>query len=431
MSRKKTGKKLKNTNKRDSKIAGPEIALPEQPPGRIFQNKTPQKNSWNIARLLFVVGFTVILVLADSYLNLERKVSDFLADFPFPFEKNSEVVIVEIDEEDYKNLFGSTSPLSPDRVTEIVKAILLGKPKILGIDIFTSDEVYKKHVLIQDSPPPIVWVDEPAKNPWGRVEGVKSPLGELLIPDKYNQSGLPGMPTDSDGITRLYRRGIDIRGQRYPTITRQIYQLVREPDKMQPNPTEANTPLEDYYIGFLSEDHRNQRPVVSASQILDASLRGDIEEIQCLLKDKIVLFGGRYSDSRDKGLVPSGELYGVDILASVLDTELAGNPLKPVSLGLKIFLNVLMILIFVLNFLHYGFGKKSLLIALFAIFILAIFISLIQYNDFSGVPLLISIFFYGLFIALLDLVMDKYKDAIKSLIAETGKAFRGARGKGK
>src|SRR5437899_2606073 len=53
-----------------------------------------------------------------------------------------DVFIVEITEDDYKTFFKSASPLDPDRLVELIDAVLSGSPGAVGVDIDTSDEIW-------------------------------------------------------------------------------------------------------------------------------------------------------------------------------------------------------------------------------------------------------------------------------------------------
>lgn len=360
---------------------------------------------------LFLIGFTLILIFADSYLGFERKVSDFLVNLNSIPPKDEQVVIVGITEGDYKNLFNSRSPLSPARVTEIIAAISKGEPKVLGVDILTSDDIHKQYVP-KESPFPIVWVEEAIKNEEKGIDDYKNPLANQGLL-KMNYAALPEIPIESDGIHRLYQRTIEIerRGEKtHPTFAWKIYELAK--------PEEARSKTvdnEEYYIRFAGKKQQDERLVIPTSQILDEFRKENIEELKKFLKGKVVLLGGMYSDSRDKGTVPFGEMYGVEIHSTIIETELHGQPQKPLSSLARVFINLLIIFIFPINFTYLGLSKKSVSIAVFPVIILGVILSLTQYGNLSGFPVLILIFSYGLLVALFDWVTDKYKETFGSL----------------
>jgi CHASE2 domain-containing sensor protein len=52
---------------------------------------------------------------------------------------DSPVAIVDIDDEDYQQLFGGSSPLNPPHLEKLISDIAKGRPRIIGVDIDTSD----------------------------------------------------------------------------------------------------------------------------------------------------------------------------------------------------------------------------------------------------------------------------------------------------
>ncbi len=413
MSKKRKGKNSGNINNKKKSNAARSSVSRDGPSGQSGKKVLEQKNSWQIVEWGFVIAFTLILVLSDSYVNLERKVSDFFTNFPSLSKERSDVVLVKIDEDDFLTRFGGSNPLPPRKVGEVLEAIALGEPKVVGVDIFTADNDRNQY-LSKPFDFPVVWASEPVKTNNGTVYKVRYPLaGEILASNERAGAGL--LPDSSDGITRFYWRVVGIKGTKYPTFPWQIFNAAAAPDKTQEELITHQTPEQEFYIDFLETEHLLKRLAIPASQILDAKTRGDVGELRGFLQNKIVIFGAEYPDSRDKIYTPTGEVYGIEVIASALETELNGSPKMPVSFLLKIFINTLTILFFVVNFLN-GFGIVPFLRAIAAIVVLALVISLIQYNNFSGIPLLVSILFYGLFIALFDLVFDRYKETLKSII---------------
>lgn len=358
-----------------------------------------------------MIGFTLILISADSYLGFERKVSDFLLSFNSIPSKDKQVVIVGITDGDYKTLFNSTSPLSPARVTEIITAISKGEPKILGVNLLTSDAIHKQYIPTE-STFPIVWTEEAIKDEEKGIDDYKNPLANQGLL-KMHYAALPEIPVESDGIHRLYQRAIEIkkRGEKiHPTFAWKIYELAK------PEEAKAKTVNdEEYYIRFAGKKQQDERLVIPTSQILDESNKENLEELKKFLKGKIVLLGGMYSDSRDRGTVPFGEMYGVEIHSTIVETELYGQPQKPISSLARILINLLMIFVFPINFTYFGLNKKSVVIAVVPIIVLGVIFSLTQYGNISGFPVLILVFSYGLLVALFDWVMDKYKETFGSL----------------
>lgn len=364
--------------------------------------KESRRKIWKLKTVLLLV--MLILVSAGSYLGFDRKISDLLVDSNSIPPKDKQVVIVAINEEDYRNLFTSTSPLSPAKVTEIIDAISKGEPKVLGVDILTSDEAHKQYVP-KESTFPIVWVEDSVKSEDNRIESYKKPLAGQDLPEKMNYTASPDFPVDSDGVIRLYQRAIDTRGieeERHPTLAWKLYELAE--------PAEAKVKIENdkkYYIRFAGKKQQNERTVITASQVLDMSQKGNIEELKKYLKDKIVLLGGMHPDSRDKITVPFGEIYGVEMHSTIVETELYGQSQNSIPPTAGFFINLLMIFIFFITFSYFGLTKKSLFIAVILIVVLGVILSSTRYGSMSGFPVLVSVFSYGLIIVIFVLLMNK------------------------
>ena len=362
-------------------------------------------------KLLFVAFFTLFIISADSYFKFERKVADLLIDLNSVPPQNKQVVIVGITEEDYKNLFSSTSPLSPVVVTEIINAISKGEPKALGIDLLTSDEIHKNY-FPKESPFPIVWSEEAEKNERKEIKDYKGPLGAQQLPNN-NYAALPEVPVESDSVYRLYQRAIEVKAKSekaHPTFAWRVYELAR--------PEEAKTKQannQDYYIRFAGRKQQDQRTVIPASQILQDLANNDIQELKRFLKDKIVLLGGMFSDSRDRGAVPFGQIYGVEMNATIIETELYGHPRKSVSSTGRTFINLLMMLVFTTNFSYFGINPKSIAIAMIGILVLGVFFSVGGYGNMSGASIVLMIIVYGLFTVLSKILTDRYKTTLSSL----------------
>ena len=66
------------------------------------------------------------------------------------------VVIVAITDCDYRELFGETSPLNAGRVSDLVHAIVAGRPKVVGVDLDTSHSSFAA-LAVPEAGVPVVW----------------------------------------------------------------------------------------------------------------------------------------------------------------------------------------------------------------------------------------------------------------------------------
>src|SRR5689334_9982171 len=71
-------------------------------------------------------------------------------------ERDSDVAVVLIDDEDYANLFDGKSPLNHSSLEKIINAIAAGKPRVIGIDVDTSAPQFRD-LKLPAGGPIIVW----------------------------------------------------------------------------------------------------------------------------------------------------------------------------------------------------------------------------------------------------------------------------------
>ena len=74
----------------------------------------------------------------------------------------SNIVVVAIDSDDFKNIFQSQSPLNPDKVIETIRKIATAKPSVIAVALDTSNPRYHDLNLqpILRTGVPIVWARE-------------------------------------------------------------------------------------------------------------------------------------------------------------------------------------------------------------------------------------------------------------------------------
>lgn len=74
---------------------------------KVVSTTPPKREGLGKARglkLLFLIGFTLVLIFADSYFSFEKKVSDVLTYFNGVPLNEKQVVIIGITDEDYRTL---------------------------------------------------------------------------------------------------------------------------------------------------------------------------------------------------------------------------------------------------------------------------------------------------------------------------------------
>jgi CHASE2 domain-containing sensor protein len=219
-----------------------------------------------------------------------------------------DVFVVLITDDDYRDLFQSTSPLRPDVVKQIVGAIAASGPKVLGVDLDTSEWDPAATASLPTNVP-IVWAREASDD--------GSTLQKVLGGDGAGICfGLPAFVPDEDGVIR-----------RYPAegaFAQQVASGCREPSAKAAPPSGEEGKLINFRGDSRAFDHLSSSALLMLSKTPDWLTANP-------LKNKIVLLGGSFRAARDKFYTAVGRLDGVDILAHTVQSELPGGAVRSPS----------------------------------------------------------------------------------------------------
>ena len=194
-------------------------------------------------------------------------------------------------------------------------------------------------------------------------------------------------------MTRRYRRLIKTTEGLLPSFSWAIINSLPTVKTVALKPS-----TEKYLIRYAGDREGSHRFRLSASWLLehakDKGLPGDNP-----LRDKIVLIGGSYGDD-DVHFTPLGPMYGVFVIAQVIETELQGGgdkaPNQATVVLLEIFEGVLVIILFH-SFHSLGF-LKALGLTLLSIILVAVFCSLLAFGSIlqatSFIPVLICVLIF-------------------------------------
>jgi|GEM_PF-1356313 len=321
-----------------------------------------------------------------------------------------DVVMVEIDDGDYQQLFHETSPLDPETLGDIIEAVAKNQPKLIAVDIDTSASVFKD-MKISAAWPPVIWARgaRPGGGE-GRGDPVLSRLPadeDVFVPEKIlgrvDQptdllTGIALMPVDSDSQIRHLQREYPVTNGGGATdsavkvesfhwaIVKKYCELARGDrrcEKLFPPRTETVGHGEDELILNLAIDPYAFETPIKVSRVLDEAGTGNVSggsPVFLSLKDKIVLLGGKYKASRDYYETPTGTKYGLDLTAIAVESELSGTGIRPAGHFTLIILEVLAGLTLVVFNYIFPHGWKHL-IALAAIPLVALFGSFIAFSS--------------------------------------------------
>lgn len=376
-----------------------------------------RKREWSVKRLLSAA--VVILVLCAIVFvfrhlgvldRLETTVLDVYArggDAP----ADSDVAVVKIDDEDYKTIFKGMRPLNPFKLEEIISAIALGQPKVIGVDIDTSPKQFRE-LSVQDWWPPVIWEREAESEP--EFVDERPRLLDVLggqNPALNQNSGLPYLIEDSgDKVTRRYRRLIETSEGLVASFPWAV--VSRLPAESKTRALKAST--QTYLINYGGEGKTARGFTANASRVLELA-RGDGWRNDSPIKNRIVLLGGTYLE-QDKHHTPLGQMYGVDIMARVIETELQGGGYKSpgslVIILMEAFDGIILLLI-----LHtLGTRRGALLCVLLVIPALSLLCSFLAFDTLARwaffAPVLVGV-----------LVYELYQEYRRSLIEFLSKQF--------
>jgi CHASE2 domain-containing sensor protein len=251
------------------------------------------------------------------------------------------VCVVTINDDDYLRIFGGKSPLNPETVMALLRAIADGKPAVIGVDIDTSDAQWQS--IVPDIPrlsqgrTAIVWEQEAIgqEEPLTRVNVLG---GAEITPRPL--CGVSGLFQDWDGVVRRSRRYFSTAGGREGQIeivdsfpwaivkafSQTFHKASRLPSELRQTiqaETRGNRKLErERFLNFSG--NRYDFPTYSASFVLTAH---DAEwwKDKSPFRGKVVLLGGSYHAGRDVYMTSSGPTSGVQLMAQVVESELQGR----------------------------------------------------------------------------------------------------------
>lgn len=300
------------------------------------------------AHVVLVVGVLLAVQFFEHWGWLEAPSAAVLDSFSIltQGEIPSNVVLVEITEEDYREVFKQTSPLDPKLISQLVETASRFRPLAVGVDIDTSSEAFT-NVKPPTGSIPVVWAvgarsaaerDDRHREPGAagilnpfherETELVAEPvLGRDWAPNL--RAGLSVFVADADTVVRRYSRGCSVatgggHARHVDSFPMAVSRAARGAGA-----EDLETPSEPVLIRFPP---LNQGPArLPASFVLHASAEhaAHPEQPWPALLDRfrghVVLIGGTYAAARDSIATPNGRISGLSLIAAAVETELAGG----------------------------------------------------------------------------------------------------------
>jgi len=336
-----------------------------------------------LLRALPIVAALVLLTWIFGHSGVLHRVERVVSDAQVRLNRaptDSPVAVVDIDDEDYRELFSSTSPLDSRQLEKLLSNIAKGQPSVIGIDIDTSDARFATRFTLGNWSHQLVWERELRNVPQEGTEGEQlQPLdilgGQKDINPATNSSGLPLLIDDSeDKVTRRYRRSISTQKgllPSFPSAVAKAY-LRNNPEKL----AELAESQQDLLIRYSGNSKGSHRLHFSARKIIELS--NNWPEASPI-RGKIVLLGGSYL-GQDRHETPIGQLTGLEVMANVVETELAGGGEKPPSSAALLLLELFEAFVLILLFHALRF-RFALLWSTLLIPVMAMFCSFFAYRN--------------------------------------------------
>lgn len=352
----------------------------------------------------FIVG-GVLLTLLYSNTALFRQLETGALDIQMLLRKppdSSDIVVVRITNDDYQNpnLFHGKSPLDPAKLQDIIGAIASAKPKVIGIDLDTSAKEFQ---TIKPLPewPPIIWARSAVYSNVSRKYILSDALGGNNL---HSCCGLVTQKVDTDGVIRRYTRWYDTDAGPMPSLPWAVLREFRKDDGHVAEPSNLN---EDLFISYAGAPKYSPVLEAKASQILEMSHQRNWADNN-LLKDKMVLLGGDYA-VQDEHETPTGWMLGVEVLASIIETEQTGGGRQPIGRPMVLLLAVIDSIVLLLV-IHSGL-RKALLISVVLIPLLALVCSMFVF----GSTIYVGYFILILGAVLINQMYEKGKEYYKNM----------------
>jgi CHASE2 domain len=260
------------------------------------------------------------------------------------------ITIVVVTEDDYRDVFGSRSPLDSAALLRLVAAVQSYKPRAIGVDFLTADWTTPLPASSVGTNQTIVWARDgrpatdlnqfseiPILTQWSGVVGYLTPPAGLCF-------AAPVYQPDADGVVRTYSTVVEVQrpgasqAALYPTMAYVLasaysdgtFDCHGDPDRAVKR------------IRVTGENH-NIRVLTASDVLRDAKLSRRFEPY---LAGRIVLLGGAFA-GRDLFATSSGYISGVTVLAHAIESEISGSVRE-----LPIWANLLIGLV-VSTFLYY------------------------------------------------------------------------------
>jgi CHASE2 domain-containing sensor protein len=226
------------------------------------------------------------------------------------------VRLMTIDDNDYKDLFQSRSPLDSKVLGEILAAVAKGHPSAIVVDIDTSDPTFSNMAI---PPVPIVWNVAAEQKEDGKFV-LYPPLGGSPLP-AGSVAALAVAPQDERGVVRGYQ-------QMYPLesggmVDAPGFAAARILGHIEQGAAKRGT--ETHFLDF-----RYRFAPMKAHDLME-NAKSDTWAEMAPFRGQVVVLGGTYHVARDQYATPRGLLNGCEIVAQSVAAEIDHTSISSAS----------------------------------------------------------------------------------------------------
>ena len=290
-------------------------------------------------------------------------------------QQSRDIVLVTINDGDYKTYFHETSPLCAATLLDAIQRIGRAKPRVIGVDIDTSSTTFEPAPRF---PANVIWgrtaqpLGDSARQKTARVDGLEAIVRAGILGGDFHEtatrdgiiatspeSAVARFPCDEDGVVRRYARAFysdkvegGATGAKRPAAGRVLsfpcavalkYLRAGAADNGSAAAAEAayeklwDEAIHDHespVIKFVPRPRTDRGERIGRFQIIPFSAIVEnpaLTEGKSPMTGRIVLVGGTYGAGRDQCLTPVGLLAGVELTAEVIDAECKGRFVREAS----------------------------------------------------------------------------------------------------
>jgi hypothetical protein len=222
------------------------------------------------------------------------------------------ILLVDITEQDYNEVFHRKRPLDPPTVFALIRAAHTGGAKLIAVDITTEDWPIDQPIDIPAGAR-VVWAQDFYLTQGKRQSAYT--VQPLLGGNPRAEGQCYGLPSlgEEAGVVRWFDSGVQIESKLEPSFTDQIVHRSRNDYCLKEGEGERRI------ISFRAEIQKETASTLLKEGQQDSWGRSKTYE------DKIIIIGGSFHSGADVHDTPVGTLNGLEIIGQTVSSALRGT----------------------------------------------------------------------------------------------------------